>query len=87
MFACKPEKLREAVYSAAHSGRTKKIGERLFEARWSAIKPMRFLGRASDGHVYDTGQISAENYSPLPRAASTGGSAMEGSHKVNKLID
>ena len=87
VFACKPEKLREAVYSAAHSGRTKKIGERLFEARWSAIKPMRFLGRASDGHVYDTGQISAENYSPLPRAASTGGSAMEGSHKVNKLID
>ena len=68
VFACKPEKLRLAVQSAAHNVRTKKAGERLFEERWASIKPMRFLGLASDGPVYSTGQISAENNKPLPRA-------------------
>ena len=81
VFACKPEKLREAVQSAAHNGRTKKVGERLFEERWAEIKPMRFLGLASDGPVYCTGQIKAENTAPLPRAASTGGTSMEGTSK------
>jgi len=71
VFACKPEKLRDAVYSAAHTGRSKKVGERLFEARWSAIKPLRFLGLASQGHTYSLGQISAENKAPLPRENAT----------------
>ena len=71
VFACEPEKLRDAVYSAAHTGRSKKVGERLFEARWSAIKPLRFLGLASQGHTYSLGQISAENKAPLPRENAT----------------
>jgi len=73
VFACKPEKLREAVRNGAYSRpeRTDKEKERLFEERWAAIKPLRFLGRASDGHVYSLGQISAENPAPLPRATIT----------------
>jgi len=71
VFACKPEKLREAVRSAAYSRpeRTDKESERLFEERWAAIKPMRFLGKASQGHIYSMGTISAENTAPLPRAS------------------
>jgi len=73
VFACRPEKLREAVRSGAYSRpeRTDKEKERLFEERWAAIKPLRFLGQASDGHVYSLGQISAENPAPLPRATIT----------------
>ena len=73
VFACRPEKLRKAVRSGAYSRpeRTDKEKERLFEERWAAIKPLRFLGQASDGHVYSLGQISAENPAPLPRATIT----------------
>ena len=73
VFACKPEKLRQAVYDGAHSRpeRTDKERERLFEERWAAIKPMRFLGLSSQGHTYSTGQISAENKAPLPRENAT----------------
>jgi len=83
VFACKPEKLRKAVRNGAYSRpeRTDKERERLFEERWAAIKPMRFLGQASDGRVYDTGQISAENHKPLPRDSAAGGFAVEGSSK------
>ncbi len=73
VFACRPEKLREAVRSGAYSRpeRTDKEKERLFEERWAAIKPLRFLGQASDGQVYRFGQVSAENPAPLPRAVVT----------------
>ena len=69
VFACKPEKLREAVRNGAYSRpeRTDKEKERLFEERWAAIKPMRFLGMGSQGRTYNMGTIAAENHTPLPR--------------------
>ena len=81
VFACKPEKLREAVQSAAYNGRTKKVGERLFEERWAEIKPMRFLGLASHGRTYNMGTISAENNAPLPRV-SVAADAVAGEQKI-----
>jgi hypothetical protein len=84
VFACKPEKLRQAVYDGAHSRpeRTDKERERLFEERWAAIKPMRFLGLASDSPVYCTGQISAENKSPLPRENATSSDPAQNANRV-----
>jgi hypothetical protein len=81
VFACKPEKLREAVQSAAYNGRTKKVGERLFEERWADIQPMRFLGLASHGRTYNMGTISAENNAPLPRV-SVAADAVAGERKI-----
>jgi hypothetical protein len=84
VFACKPEKLRQAVYDSAHSRpeRTNKERERLFEERWAAIKPMRFLGLASDSPVYCTGQISAENKSPLPRENATSSDPAQNANRI-----
>ena len=84
VFACKPEKLRQAVYDGAYSRpeRTKKERERLFEERWAEIKPMRFLGLASQGHVYSTGQISAENKSPLPRENATSSDPAQNANRI-----
>jgi hypothetical protein len=84
VFACKPEKLRQAVYDGAHSRpeRTDKERERLFEERWAAIKPMRFLGLASDSPVYCMGQISAENKAPLPRENATSSDPAQNANRV-----
>jgi hypothetical protein len=84
VFACKPEKLRQAVYDSAHSRpeRTNKERERLFEERWAAIKPMRFLGLASDSPVYCTGQISAENKTPLPRENATSSDPAQNANRI-----
>jgi hypothetical protein len=84
VFACKPEKLRQAVYDGAHSRpeRTDKERERLFEERWAAIKPMRFLGLASDSPVYCTGQISAENKTPLPRENATSSDPAQNANRI-----